>query len=247
MKRILLLVLALTFAVDGYAAKKDFKGLFGSYRRERFTENEANPSDFGIDLMLSTLIPLSPIVKSQESVGGAPAALNYATFFNIEGGIHFSLSYNWLLFASIGYYNYDTRKENSATGLQNPALPLFHQFEMRAVPVVGGVKYRFSTEDIVPYVGIGVGTSFVTRHGFYDYSPQVSDEEHLTALTVEATLGVEFYFSARAGIRMEASAFYMKLPEKTFNSGAAPGDLPILIYQGNPTSIRYASGLFFLF
>src|SRR5947209_5497597 len=84
-KRYLLLGLLLSFAVDAAQAKKDFKGLFGSYRREKFTENEANPSDFGIDLLLATMLPLSPVVKSQETPDPSQQnALAYSTFFAAE-------------------------------------------------------------------------------------------------------------------------------------------------------------------
>ena len=43
---ICLLVLCFGFEFQAYAAKKDFTGIFGSYRREKFTENEGNKTDF---------------------------------------------------------------------------------------------------------------------------------------------------------------------------------------------------------
>ena len=45
---------------EAFAAKKDFKGLFGSYRREKFTENEAGSGEIGVDILLSTLLPVTP-------------------------------------------------------------------------------------------------------------------------------------------------------------------------------------------
>jgi opacity protein-like surface antigen len=245
-KRYLLLVLTFTFAVDAFAAKKDFKGLFGSYRREKFTENEGNSSDFGMDFLLSTMLPLTPIVKSQETTDpNVQNSLSYSTFFDIEAGINYSFHYNWQFFLDVGYYTYETRRQNSV--LTNPALPLFHQFDMTAIPLMLGARYRFSTEDIVPYVGLGVGPTYVKRKGFYDYNAVQLNEKHDTVISAEAIVGVEFYISSRAGIRLEASAYYMKLDAFTFNTGGSPGNFPILAYQGNPWSVRYASGVFILF
>jgi hypothetical protein len=244
-KRYLLLVLALTFTLDAVAAKRDFKGLFGSYRREKFTENEANSTDIGVDLRLSTLLPVTPLVKSTETVGGTPGAMSYSTFFNIEGEIHASINYYWQFFLGAGYFSYDTRKQN--TVLENPQLPLFHQFDMTAYPVMLGVRYRLSTSDIVPYVGLGAGVSFVTRHGSYDYDATLYNTQYDQVLTGEAILGLEFYISSRMGIRLETSAFYMKLPEFVYATGGSPGNHPILDYQPNVWSIRYASGIFLLF
>lgn len=243
-----LICLVLAFAFAGEAvAKKDFKGLFGSYRREKFTENEARSTDFGVDLMLSTLLPLMPIVKSSEDPtrqsSGEP--MSYSTFFNFETTFFFTLMYHWQFFANIGYYTYEARKEN--TTRTDPSLPLFHQFEMDAIPLIGGVKYRFGTDDIVPYVGAGVGVAYVRRKGSYDYNDQQFNEEFLNALCGQIIFGIEFYFSARAGIRLETSAHYFKLPAKTFDTLGTPGNFPIILYQGNPWSMRYASGLFFLF
>jgi len=242
-----------TLLCDVAFAKKDFKGLFGSYRREKFTENEANSSDFGMDIMLSTLLPLSPLVKSEETTrGGAGTPMHYATFFDIETSFFFTLDYHWELFANIGYYSYETRKEN--TVFTNPQLPLFHQFEMEVVPLVFGVRYRLTTDDIVPYIGAGAGPAYVHRKGFYDYNPVLFKEQFMNVLAAEVIVGVEFFFSSNAGIRLETAAHYLRLPADTYDalgSGAAPGSavgqLPILNFQANPWSIRYASGLFFLF
>ncbi len=246
MKRFLLLILISTFAIDAFAAKKDFKGLFGAYRREKFTENEGNSSDFGVDLMLSTMLPLTPIVKSQETTDASQQnSLSYSTFFNVETGINYSFHYNWEAFVDAGYFSYETRRQNSV--LTSSALPLFHQFEMTAIPLMFGVRYRMSMEDIVPYVGIGLGPTYVKRRGSYDYNAVQANEQHDTVLSGEAIVGVEFYISSRMGIRLEASAFYMKLPAFTFDTGGSPGNFPILLYQGNPWSVRYASGLFVLF
>jgi hypothetical protein len=46
---VLLLTLLFLFINESaaFGAKKDFKGLFGSYRRDKFTENEGRESDWG--------------------------------------------------------------------------------------------------------------------------------------------------------------------------------------------------------
>jgi len=246
-KTIIFFLLIFIVCAETFAAKKDFKGLFGSYRREKFTENEARKSDFGVDLLLSTLIPLSPLVKSAEDPAGANfSALQYSTFFNVEATIFYSLFYHWQLFANIGYYTYSTRKENVASDVSNPELPLFHQFEIQAIPVTGGVKYRFSTEDIVPYVGAGIGYAFVKRKGSYDSSAAV-DNDSVNVIAGQVMAGFEFYFSPRAGLRLEAAAFYMKLPQRTFNPQGNPAITPVFMYEANPLLMRYASGLFVLF
>jgi len=240
----ILIFVPLFWHLDLVAAKKDYKGLFGSYRRDRFTENEANSSDFGVDISLSTLFPITTVVESREAVDALSAPMNYATFFNFETTLSYSMAYYWELFLNIGYYNYDTRKEN--TIFKQDDKPLFHEFEMTIYPAVGGIKYRFSTDDIVPYVGVGFGVSYVRRRGSYDYSPAQFDLQHLTVLTGEIMGGFQFYFTPRAGLRIEVSAFYIQLPERIFDPGTI-GTLPTLTYKASPISIRYASGLFFLF
>ncbi|MBI4406054.1 MAG: outer membrane beta-barrel protein [Deltaproteobacteria bacterium] len=202
--------------------------------------------------MLSTLIPISPIVKSIESAGQDPANLGYSTFFNFELGASISLLYHWQIYSLVGYYTYDTRKENSNKGTDpasGQSWPLFHQFEMSCIPIIVGAKYRFSTEDVVPYVGAGAGFSFVKRKSFYDYAP-MADEENLNVVTVQLLAGVEFYFAPRMGLRIEAAGYYMRLPERVYNpagTGTNPGQNPVIISQANPLSIRYASGVFFQF
>jgi len=243
-KGFLLLVLGLVVASDGYAAKRDFKGLFGSYRRERFTENEGHSSDLGIDLMLSTLLPATPIVKTSETRGADGVAMNYSTFFNVETTIFLTLSYHFEAFANIGYYSYDTRKQNSSFGTAN--LPLFQQFEMHVIPLLAGIKYRLSTEDIVPYIGAGAGVSYVQRKASYDYNPQYN-EQFATVLTAEVLGGLEFFFSSKAGIRMELAAYYMQLSAFTFDTGGTAATFPIFNYQANPWTVKYSSGIFFLF
>lgn len=230
-----------------FAAKRDFKGLFGSYRREKFTENEARSSDFGVDLMLSTLLPMTPLVSSVETTGGALQPMQTSTFFNVELNFFYTIAYNWEIYASIGHYDYETRKEN--TVYTQVEKPLFHQFEMSAVPLILGLKYRFSTDDIVPYVGMGLGMSYVRRKGFYDYSLATYDEEFSTAITAQVHAGVEFYFSSRAGLRLEMSSLYIRLPARQFDPTGTGniGSLPIITYEGNPWLIRYASGFFILF
>jgi outer membrane protein W len=243
----LILCILLGLASEGIAAtsKKDFRGLFGNYRREQYVENEGRNSDFGMDLQLSTLIPVTPLVQSIESEGGAADNLKYATFFNLELGFFLTLNYHWELYGSIGYYSYDTRKEN--TVFTDPALPLFHQFEMTVIPAIGGIRYRFTTDDIVPYVGIGVGAAYTRRKGSYDYSDPTFNQQYLTALAGQAQAGVEFFIAARAGIRLEVAAYFMNLPAFEFKPGPLVSTFPTIIYKSNPWSVRYSSGIFVLF
>lgn len=245
----LILSLALGFCADVYAAssKKDFRGLFGNYRREQYTENEAHSSDVGVDIQLSTLLPISPIVRSEETLGVA-TNLQYTTFFNLELGFFVSLAYHWELYGSLGYYSYDTRKQNStASDPANPGLPSFHQFEMTMIPAIAGVRYRFTTDDIVPYIGIGAGIAYTKRKGFYDYSDPTFHQQYLNVLVGQVQAGVEFYISSRAGIRLEMSAYFMNLPAFRFQPGATVALFPAIVYQANPLSVRYSSGLFVLF
>ena len=135
MKIILSILLLLGLSTPSLAARKDFKGLFGSYQRDKFTENEANDSDWGVDLSLSSLIPVTSVVNSTSTTGAAGDAMRFSTFFNVEGSLLFSLAYNWQLYASVGYFSYDTRKEIN-NGSLNQAL--FHQFDFKAIPVLLG-------------------------------------------------------------------------------------------------------------
>lgn len=239
---LLFALITLFSTTDALADRKDFKGLFGSYRRELFVENEAKSTAFGIDLALSTLLPLSPVVKSIDS--GSTEPLHYSAFFNYELSFFMSYLYHWEIFLSIGYYQFDTRKQNKNT--IGTATPQFHAFEMTLLPILFGVKYRLSTDDMVPYFGGGAGFSYTRRKGSYDYSPTTVDEQYLNTLTAEFIAGLEFYFSSKAGIRLEASLYYLKLPERTFQLPQSSSIIP-LIYQPNPWSIRYSSGIFYLF
>jgi hypothetical protein len=243
----LIFSLVFTLGADALAVttKKDFRGLFGNYRREQYVENEGNSTDFGMDFQLSTLLPITPIVTSLEAVGGTEANLKYATFFNFEIGFLLTLGYHWELFGTIGYYTYDTRKEN--TVFTDPALPLFHQFEMMMIPAMGGVRYRFTTDDIVPYVGVGMGIAYTRRKGSYDYSDPTFHQQYLNCIVGQATAGVEFFIAARAGIRLELSAYFMNLPAFSFQPGAGITTFPLIQYKANPWSVRYSSGLFVLF
>jgi outer membrane protein W len=241
-KTILFLILAVTFSFPSFAATKDFKGLFGSYRREKFTENEAHDSDWGVDLSLSTLLPVTSVVNST-ATGGAGNPMRYSNFFNVEGSLLFSLAYHWQIYASVGHFSYDTRKENTNTNATNA---LFHQFEFEAIPVLLGTRYRFSVDDIVPYIGAGIGISSVRRKGSYD-SGSLSNEEKNSVLTGQVQAGLEFYFSPRAGLRMEIAGYYFNCPAYTFAQGSDKSINPDMIYQSNIFSVRYASGLFFLF
>lgn len=254
MNKAIFLLIGLTLATDAFAAKKDFKGLFGSFRREKFTENEARSTDWGMDVMLSTLLPVTPLIKSIETRGGSAETLSYSTFFNVEGSVFVTLNYYWELFLNVGYYTYDTRKENALTR-NNPALqptPIFHEFELTAYPVILGAKYRLSTSDIVPYVGAGAGFAFVSRKVSYDNDPTnlKTDKDSKSCLTGLVTVGLEFYFTSRAGIRLETSAQYLGLSARTYDYSQGVGSIdqnPIMEYQANPWTVRYASGLFFLF
>lgn len=246
---ICLALLCFEFTSEAYAEKKGFTGLFGSYRREKFTENEANKTDFGMDLMLSTLLPLNPVAKSAESSALNFQSLNYATFFNFEASFWVSLGYNWVVFANFGKYSYDTRKQN-ADSLDSSKDPRFHKFELDAIPGIIGLRYRLSNEDIVPYVSLGLGMAYTHRVSSTEGSTVGGtnrDEEYQTVACGQGTVGLEFYFAPKAGLRVEASAFYMNLPQRTYNPGADPKFQPVIQYQANIWSMRYASGLFFLF
>ena len=238
----------LLFATEAFA-KKDFKGLFGSYRREKFVENEARQNAFGMDILLSTLLPVTPIVKSSETDATESSAtpMNYAAFFNFETTFFFTMSYSWEIFANLGYYSYETRKENSTADPNDSKLPLFHQFEMDAVPLVLGLKYRFSTDDIVPYAGFGGGLSYVHRKAFYDYDKVQFYDSTVYPLVLEALGGVQFYFAPNAGLRLEIAAHYMGLTTKVYQTTGSPGGHPVFTIMGAPISLRYASGIFFMF
>jgi hypothetical protein len=93
-KKFTIFVLVLLCSGEAFA-KKDFKGLFGSYRREKFTENEARSMAFGADLMLSTLFPVTDMVRSQEDTSGTSAPLNYSVFYNVETSLWMSWQYHW--------------------------------------------------------------------------------------------------------------------------------------------------------
>jgi hypothetical protein len=246
----LIAILLLGMGADVFAAstKKDFRGLFGNYRREQYVENEGRNTDVGFDVQLSTLLPISPVVKSVETTGGAAESLQYTTFFNLELSLFVTLAYHWELYGSLGYYTYDTRKQNTvASDPSNPGLPSFHQFEMTMIPAVAGVRYRFTTDDIVPYIGAGVGMAYTKRKGFYDYSDPTFHQQYLNAIVGQAQAGVEFFIAARAGIRLEVSAYFMNLPAFNYQPGATVSLFPAIQYQANPWSVRYSSGLFVLF
>ncbi len=241
----ILCLLVLFVAADGFAAKKDYKGLFGSYRREKFTENEGRASDWGMDIMLSTLLPLTSIVNSTESTGTPATPMYYASFFNVEGSVFTRFSYNWEVFLGLGYYSYSTRKQNSTTAAGAAAgTPQFQLFELTAYPILLGAKYRFGTSDIVPYVGGGAGVVYTHRRTTYDYVTQPYDDTFGVSFAAQATAGFEFFISPRAGIRLETSAMFMGLGTKTYDPA---GSIPIVTYQANPIAVRYSSGLFLLF
>ena len=244
----LTLILILLISYESFAAKKDFKGLFGSYKREKFVENEGRKNDLGVDILLSTMFPLTSVVTSSErDSSNRNSALpfqtmNYATYFNVEGNVFYTLNYNWEIYLNLAWMNYETRKQNTQSGTTDT--PDFHQFELQAIPVVLGVKYRMSLEDFVPYVGLGAGMSYIHRKSNFDYGA-LMDDEYKTVLTAQAVVGVQFYFTSRAGLRLETAAQFFALPEREYSNGAT--QFPTLRYQANLWSIRYASGLFLLF
>lgn len=244
MRNITLLFVCLLMAAPAYAEKKNkYSGLFGNYRRPKFVENEGNASDFGVNLLLSTMLPITPLVQSTEdlTLSSPGQNLSYSTFFNFETGVFLTLSYNWEVFLNLGYYNYETRKENET--FTDPEQPLFHEFELEMIPVMLGVKYRMSRSDIVPYVGLGAGLAYARRKAFYDYNEQVFDQEFLNVLVAQALVGVEFFISSRTGLRLEASAYMTSLPARTYSPGSG-ANFPIFQYQSSPIAIRYSSGLF---
>ncbi len=246
----ILLVLSFGFEFEALAAKKDFKGLFGSYRREKFTENEGNRNDFGFDLLLSTLLPITSVAKSAQDSNNPLtfSPLNYSTFFNVEASLWFSLGYHWAIYANVGKYSYESRKKNDSS---TEALPVFHHFELDATPAIAGVRYRLSQDDIVPYISLGIGMAYVHRKGFTEGSTSNSalytEEEYQTVACGHGAAGVEFFFAPKAGLRVEASAYYMNLPERTTEPGGTIGYRPKIQFQSNVWSLRYASGIFFLF
>lgn len=254
MKRFLIFftgVALLLTSTPAFASKKDFKGLFGSYKRERFVENEARESDMGIDLGLSTLLPMTDVVRSSTSRGDAGAPLYYATFFNVEASFLYSLWYNWQFYASISNFSYDTRHENPNPTGDQTQYPVFHEAEFQATPILAGVRYRFSTEDIVPYIGVGAGMSMVRRKASFDNSTILNGEDKSSVLTAQLQAGLEFYVSPRAGIRLEVSGYYMQAKQYTYDvyngSGGNLDTHPLVIFQPNVFSMRYSSGFFYLF
>ncbi|NQW45543.1 MAG: hypothetical protein HQ462_09085 [Deltaproteobacteria bacterium] len=249
----ILLVLSFGFEFEALAAKKDFKGLFGSYRREKFTENEGNRNDFGFDLLLSTLLPITSVAKSAQDSSLTFSPLNYSTFFNVEASLWFSLGYHWAIYANVGKYSYESRKQNDKP--IDPKTPVFHHFELDATPAIAGVRYRLSQDDIVPYISLGIGMAYVHRKGFTEGAAIVtngnssiySEEENKTVACGHGAAGIEFFFAPKAGLRVEASAYYMNLPERTIDPGGSPENRPKIQFQSNVWSLRYASGIFFLF
>lgn len=245
-------VLAVIFAIganSAYAAK-DYMGLFGSYRRDKYTENEDHDTDIGIDVSLSTMFPVSPVISSQQTVGGSIDALPSALFFNGEVSVFATLAYNWELYGTVGFYSYDTRKLSQSTG-PTDVLPRYHQFEMDSIPLVAGFRYRFSRSDIVPYLGLGAGVSRVHRKAYYDFTTTqggsaLQDEDYNTVLTGEVVGGFEFFFASGAGIRLETSAYYLNLPSRSFTPNGGPSINTWMFYGANPWFIRYSCGIFVL-
>jgi opacity protein-like surface antigen len=246
-----ILMVISTIGTNSAFGSRDYMGLFGSYRRDKYTENEGHDSDFGIDLSLSTMLPVSPVISSQQTVGGPITPLPSALFFNGEFSVFATLFYNWEIYGTVGYYTYDTRKQSASTG-PTDTLPRYHQYEMDSIPIVAGVRYRFSRSDIVPYLGIGAGISRVHRKAYYDFTTTqggsaLQDEDYNTVLTGEITAGLEFFFASGAGIRLETSAYYLNLPSRSFTPNGGPTINTWMFYGANPWFVRYASGIFLLF
>lgn len=238
MRARILCLLALCFAMDGFAAKKDFKGLFGSYRREKFTENEGRPTDYGMDLMISTAFPITSVA---DSTAGGSGAMQYAGFFNAEGSLFFTLNYNWEIFLNLSYCGYSTRKQAQTDATSGA--PMYQNLDMEVWPVLAGFRYRFGRTDIVPYVGLGAGLAYVRRRMTFDYSNDF-DDNYSTALTGQATVGLEFFIAPRTGIRLETSAMYVNY---STHSSSGVGGMPVITYPGGNIALRYSSGLFLLF
>ncbi len=246
LKRVFLILLCLFFEVSICSkafASKDFKGMFGNYQADKYTENEGNDSDFGIDISLSTMMPLSPVISSAPAGTSNYTSLYSSMFFNGEISAFLTFAYRWEFFASVGYYTYDSRVQLPISY----TAPLYLSYTMTSIPVVGGVRYRFADGDIVPYVGVGAGVSWVTRQTTYDDSTlngsATGSQNSSAVLTGEVVGGFEFFFTSHAGVRLEVSAYYLALPSVYYNP---PGNASAL-YAANPWFLRYSSGVFILF
>jgi hypothetical protein len=237
-----------------FAKKKDFKGLFGSYRREKYTENEGNDSDFGMDLMLSTLYPVSSFASSVDA--GNNSSMPATISFNFELNFYKTFGYHTMAYLSIGHHAYDTRQALS-TQLSNPIdengnptttdisnISQFNLYEQTSIPVLLGLKYRFSRSDFVPYIGVAGGISFMTRKASYNFS-NLSHEDHPKALTFQGYGGFEFFFAPGAGLRLELGVHAALAPEKVNVTNST--QVPNIIFPKNPIALRYASGVFILF
>lgn len=234
------------FATSSFGAKRNFKGLFGSYKQEKFIENEAE-SGFGLNLALSTLIPISPYVKSSNSLAETPTALHFATYFNFEAEITYALKYKWVPFLRVGYMVYETRKQSTEASTFTPKAPVFHNVKLISIPLMGGIRYRFGRDDIVPFIGIAGGIYFIDRATTYDGS-NLDDQQTFTRPAGELGGGFEFFFSRTAGLKLEIAVQYLNISEDIVNKNPGnPANNPIVTYQANPISLRYAGGIFMLF
>ncbi len=241
--------LALVFGFNAPVyAEKDFKGLFGSYKPPKFVENEGRDSDFGINFLLSTLIPVTSLVKTYGGTDNlALESPHFATFFNFEIEPYFTVSYNWEFFARIGYYSYGTERQH---GIDTDVVPdgnvdayQFHYFDMTAIPMMIGARRRFGRDDVVPYIGWAGGIVYTERKGSYGYDPSTDITSNIAPM-YELMVGAEFFFGSRAGIRVEIGGGQMLLDKRTYDSGFA--GLPKFEHQNAPIFMRYSSGLFIL-
>lgn len=239
------------FVTEYAVAKKNFKGLFGSYRREKFTENEGNDSDWGADIILSTLYPLSSMANSTTSVAsGSSVAMPKTISFDVELNLYKTFGYNTMVFFNIGHYSYDSRQQTQAQATTDEnnndvsAITQYNNLATTIIPLMLGIKYRFSRSDFVPYLGASAGISLMSRKITYNYS-NLSHEDSTTPLTFQGFGGFEFFFAPGAGLRVELGVWTALAPEVVKNTNSAA--VESIIFPSNPLAVRYASGVFFLF
>jgi hypothetical protein len=241
-----LFVFVLTlFCTESFGAKdnRGVKALFGTYKREKFTENEARYSDIGTEILLSTMYPLGSLVRARDGAS-AFADMQSSLFFNGEINVFFTLNYSWQFLITGGYYSFETRQQFSVPfGSQNIAAFRFYNFE--TIPILAGVKYRMGTGDIVPYVGVSGGINLYTSKYSFDYSTQTIVKRGM-APTIQAAFGVDFYVTPRIGLKVELAGYMMLIPADSNTIVVSPNTHDFTT-SANPISVRYASGIFILF
>ncbi len=231
----------LVFLLGGKAiavAQEPLRGFLGSYR-EKYTENAARDFQFGVGVQAGSLFPVSAVVTSSPTGSTLSTPYQYNASFNLEGEIHFSLAYPFQLFVQGGYSTYSARQAmpgTSGTSIE------FQEFSLGALPLLAGVRYRFSRGDIVPYIGLAAGVTQIERKGYFDFNPALL-QETLWVATLEGALGLEFYFAEYGGLRLEVSGYYWGLPQTQFSPSGVANTITFL---PSFVAVRYASGLFFL-